>query len=74
MNDRTPLLITKGPDWRSYLPRMPADQMRPIGTARYGAIVGALVLDMSEGQYVLITKEGDRHALNQEEVRELLAG
>jgi hypothetical protein len=75
MVDRMPLTITKGSGLaRRYVPRMPHSQMSPIGIARYGAIEGALVLDMSDGEYVLITKEGDRYALNQEDVRKLLAG
>jgi hypothetical protein len=73
MPTRVPLKLTKGGDWTRYVAHMPNSQMRPIGTARYGAIEGALVLDLSDGEYVLITQEGERYALDQVEVKELLA-
>lgn len=65
------MIITKGDDWRKYLPEMPHKQMRPIGTVKVGKLEGALVLDMSSGTYMLIAG-GEWHELDTTKVRAAL--
>jgi hypothetical protein len=72
-SNRERVTVIKGDGWRSYVPKMPHSQMRPIGTVKVGSkMEGALVLDLTAGLYMLIDKTGAWYELNQANVRAAL--
>lgn len=68
--NRDRVTIVKGEGWEDFIDHAPHDRMEPIGTIRVGSsLEGALLIDHTDGCYVMIKKDGSEVELNQRKVQ-----